>query len=953
MTGEPLIAREGELAAIGEHLRAACAGAGRVVAIHGPPGIGKTRLVEAAVGLALEGEMTVLTARPGEFDRKFPFSVVRQLFERLVRDLEEADRTELLAGAAAHAAPALGLGQARAGPYEGEHVSGPIMHGLYWLAADLAGRAPLLLAVDDLQWADAPSLAWLTFLAARVGELPLLLLLAHRHAERAPEVEGEPDHEPLLALLDDPNTREIRPSSLGVEEVGRLVAEKLGEEVEPAFAEVCRTATGGNPFLVDELCRALTARSIRPRADSASHVPTQTTETVARSVRRRLREAGEPAAVLARAVAILGGEGPWRDAARLAGLDPTAAALAADRLAAVDVLVADGRLSFVHPMVGEAVYGSIPSGERNVLHSRAARAAAEEGLELDRVAGQLMATHPAGEAWVVEALRRAARLAVERGAPRAAADYLRRALDEPPRGEDRAKVLVELGAAEVRAGLQEGSQRLWEVFSSAREPALRSRTGLELGLALVARGKLGEAIEVLDAAIDEGDAPQSELALRLEADFLGAARLDIRSRPLVEKRLERLPREPSVRGARHLLLGVQALHAALAAEPAAEVARLGEAALAADLPPDFPLAHSPPLNEAAYALMVADHFEPAERFLAQALADARRRGSIVGFATASCWRSYLAFRRGALPEAEAEARSGLDAAGRDGWALGRPAILATLVDALVERGENEEADASLAHHLPDWRPSDSALDTALLQSRGRLRLAQAEPEKALEDFLLCGRRQEEWGAPNPALFAWRSSAALAHLALEERERAQELVEDEVALARRFGAPRALGIAMRVQAAVIGGRAAIRLLKSAAELLEGSPARLERAHALVDLGAAQRRGGQRVVARGPLRVGLDAARACGAHALAARAHTELLAAGGRPRRLELSGPASLTPSERRVADMAANGLTNREIAQALFVTQKTIEIHLRNSYRKLDINSRAELPEALGASEDPE
>jgi len=939
VTREPLLDREGELGSMAGRLRAASAGTGGVVVVEGPAGIGKSRLVEATLGLAEEEAMTVLMARPGEFDRQFPFAVVRQLFEPLLRGLDADEQADVLAGAATHAAPAVGLAPARTGAGGGEDLSGAVVHGLYWLTANLVARRPLLLAVDDAQWADTASLRWLAFLVSRVADMPLVLLLAIRRPEAAP------DAHLLLSILDDRSTSVIQPAPLRDDAIAFLLRDALGEDPEPPFSEACRMATGGNPFLLHELCRALTSQAIRPRAASAAQVHEVTPETVGRSVGRRLREAGEPAMGLARSVAILGGAAPWRAAGALAGLDPTAAAAAADRLGTADVLRANGQLSFTHAMVGTAVYRGIPSGERATLHARAARLLAEQGFELDRMAGQLLATHPAGEDWVVDALRSAATAALERGAPEAATEYLRRALSEPPNREVRATLLAELGAAEVRAGRRGGSQHLREAIRLADEPALKSRTALELGLALVARGQLAEAVEVLDAAIVEVEWRDPQLASRLEAELLGAARLEIFSGPLVEERLTRVRQDAPSHGAGPLLLGVQAFHAALAGEAAERVATLGEAALAADLPTDAPLAHSPPLNEAAFALVVADHFEPAERFYANALADARRRGSVVGFATASCWRSFLAFRRGSVVEAEAEARSGLDAAGDNGWALGQPATLSCLIDALLERGDLEGAEGAIQQAGPP-QLAGSAVVNALLHSRGRLRLAQFRPREALDDFLLCGARQDAWGAPNPALFPWRSSAALAHLALEQEERARELVEEEVELARSFGARRALGHALRTAGVVIGGREGLALLEAAVEVLETSAARLEHAHALVDLGATQRRGGRRVIAREPLRVGLDLAGACGADALVTRAHTELLAAGGRPRRLELSGPASLTPSERRVADMAANGLTNREIAQALFVTQKTIEIHLRNAYRKLDISVRTELPEAL-------
>jgi DNA-binding CsgD family transcriptional regulator len=187
---------------------------------------------------------------------------------------------------------------------------------------------------------------------------------------------------------------------------------------------------------------------------------------------------------------------------------------------------------------------------------------------------------------------------------------------------------------------------------------------------------------------------------------------------------------------------------------------------------------------------------------------------------------------------------------------------------------------------------------------------------------------------------------LALMSLGERDEAIRIAFQEVELARRFQVPRELGIALRAAGLAEGGDRGVELLAEAVQVLESSPAVLEHARALADLGAALRRRGQRSNAREPLRRALELAQRCGATALVERAHAELLATGARPRRAVVTGLEALTASERRVAEMAAEGLTNREIAQALFVTEKTIEWHLGQTYRKLEIGSRSELPRVL-------
>jgi DNA-binding CsgD family transcriptional regulator len=234
----------------------------------------------------------------------------------------------------------------------------------------------------------------------------------------------------------------------------------------------------------------------------------------------------------------------------------------------------------------------------------------------------------------------------------------------------------------------------------------------------------------------------------------------------------------------------------------------------------------------------------------------------------------------------------------------------------------------------------------VLAARGRLRVAELRPAAALDDLLAAGELFTRIGSPSPPTTPWRSDAALAHLALGNQNEARLLAAEELALAQAYNAPRVLGIALRAAGLAEGGKRGIELLGEAVSALEGSEARLEHARAMTDLGAALRRDGQRAESREMLRPALDLAHRCGALSLAERARTELIAAGARPRRLLLTGLDSLTPSERRVAQLAADGLPNRDIAQNLFITARTVEGHLTHAYHKLDITNREQLRAAL-------
>jgi DNA-binding CsgD family transcriptional regulator len=316
-----------------------------------------------------------------------------------------------------------------------------------------------------------------------------------------------------------------------------------------------------------------------------------------------------------------------------------------------------------------------------------------------------------------------------------------------------------------------------------------------------------------------------------------------------------------------------------------------------------------------------------------ALAEAHRRGSTFAFAAVKVFRAQTLVWRGDLGEAEDDARAAL-VAGEAWGASARFAghAAASLADALMEEGKLDDAAAALARVGFGETLPESARLLYLSDSTARLRILRGDLAGGLAEMLDAGRRFEAVGSRNPAFIAWRSPAALALHQLGERDDARRLVNEELELARTWGAPCALGAALRAAGLVEGGQGGLALLEEAVHVLHDSPAKLEHAKARTELGAALRRANRRSGAREQLRHAVELATICGAAPFAARAERELLSTGARPRRIALSGADSLTPSERRVAEMAAAERTNREIAQALFVTPRTVEVHLTSIYR---------------------
>ena len=436
-----LLERSAELAAIDELLARASQGSGGLVVIEGPAGIGKTRLVEAAVEAAGRREMATLTATASELEADFAFGLARELFEPALAELPPRRRAAALSGVAALATSVLGLEPP--GGRRAPETAFAAVHALYWLTANLAAAQPLLLAVDDAHWADTGSLRFLHFLARRISELPVALVVATRPfvelAESAPILGA------LLGLTEAP----LSPAPLGETAVAELIRERFGEEPEHDFVTACIGATNGNAFLVTELLRALTLEGVAPDSASTALVTEVAPDALRRRVGAQIAAMPADAGALARAVAVLE-ECELPRAAIQAGLDLPAAQEAARALKNASLLAGGRPLRYAHPILASAIAAGIPPGELAAAHARAASLLAEDRDSVDAIAAHLLRSEPAADAWTVATLREAAAAATNRGAPEAAITYLRRAIAEPPPLDDRAELLLELGRAESR-----------------------------------------------------------------------------------------------------------------------------------------------------------------------------------------------------------------------------------------------------------------------------------------------------------------------------------------------------------------------------------------------------------------------------------------------------------------------------------------------------------------------
>ncbi len=930
-----LFEREAELIAIEGTLAAAMGGEGRSLIFEGPAGIGKTTLLTTAADRARELGLTVLVAQGGEFEGAFPYGVARQLFEPLLLAGDEEERGRLLAGPAALAAPALSDEPGEAGTPAAPFA---LVRGLYWLVANLADRGPVALMVDDAHWSDAPSLRWLVYLARRLDGLAVAMLVSLRRGEEG--VDG-PVRDGLRAAV----AQVVVPTTLSEAAVATVLEVDLGRAPTPELARACHVATDGNPFFVHELASSLRASRIDLDTEASAIVRETGPPAIARTTLIRLARISDEAVALARATAVLGGDANLPRAATLAGLDEEEALRALDALVTTGLAASGGRLGFAHPIVRAAIYEELRPGDRSIAHRRAASLLADEGAPIDAVAGHLLPVEPTGSAATIATLRGAADHALAVGAPESACGYLARALEEGCDRRIRTALLLDLATAQKLARDPAALATLREAHRLAEDALTRATALVEQSDLLAYAGEWEAAKAVLDGTLAElgDDAPEPALRARTLRALMSS--YDPRlvgdfDRDLPDLLALARSGAPGTRPLAQILAGVLVqrgedpeLVRSLVAHGWDEGRGLVDRDGVETLP------------QLLVALVALEDFERATASIEAVASFGRDRGSVLHFLLARGHDALVENRRGDLAAAADDLRVIFEMTTELGMSFVTLLMMGYCADALLERPEVADiADLALGVEIGPLAEVGTGAMVAVV--RARLEHAAGHAEEAIAQMRRAGAIAGALRFEHPcSLLAWRSTLA-PMLPAADRAEALELVDADLETARRVGSATAVGVALRAQGIVLGGEEGLARLEEAADLLARSPARLEHARALVEMGAALRRSGARSRARDPLREGLDLAERCGAVRLAERGRVELAASGARPRRSRLRGPASLTPSELRVARLAAEGRTSREIAQALFVTRKTVDTHLGHVYAKLGIDSRRALGDAL-------
>lgn len=928
-----LLERDEDLAAAYDVLHqvtGACTG--RLLVLEGPPGIGKTRFLGELGRRTRADGHRLLTATGEDLERDVPFGVARQLLR--------AASSAMPGDVSAPAAAALGLGPSpTAGRVDAGRAEADALDALHHLCVMIAQAGPLVLAVDDVHWADSASVRFLLYLARRLADVPILLVVAVRAsgpASRALELQL------LLGRAD----RVLALSSLTRETSARLIATWFGEEPTADFATACAEATGGNPLLLTELLTEALAEQIRPRDEDAPRLRNLGSTNVARGALLRVTRLGPAAVDIAGSAALLGSQASLPLVAAVAGVAPDRAELIVDGLVDAHLLRPGRPLRFVHPLVHSAIYRHTPMGLRSQRHREAARLLAFAGAGADEVAQHLLHTTPARDGWVRDHLALTGLRALDAGAPTTAVRLLRRALDEDPLTVD-PELLLRLGQAEGLIRDRAALGHLEQAFRTSVEPTQLARAALPLARGLAYRTRYAEAMDVLDRTIARTSPDDRETLLRLHAERLWL----LESGDLTESGFTGAAEQlgDGLTGDSHgerLVLGHLGTARLFTGAPHGEVRRLarlslGDGKLLAEEGPE-----SPSWLYSAALLWVVGDYADAELEMLRGEHRARDRGAVTSIAQIRATRAWVHVELGDLRRAH-ELASEVGASAGGPRSLGSRYVRACLVTIATETGEYAAAAEMLAG-LPEPTGPLDRFDALLLHARAELRLAQGDPG-GVDDLLEVGRWCDEHAIHNPGEWAWRTDVAPALAARGEQDRARQLVAEDLARARQFGVSRALGRALHA-AAVVGppGDERLELLREAVSVLSASPARLATAKAQLGFGVALRAEGLVGEAQAAFREALAGADACGAAPLRDDARRLLLSVGSRPRRTALSGPAALTPMECEVSQHAADGWTNRQIGARLYISVKAVEKHLHNVFLKLDIRSRSELAAALSA-----
>ncbi|MFI0240554.1 AAA family ATPase [Streptomyces sp. NPDC016845] len=955
-----LLERESALAQAGAALRRAVNGQGSLLVVQGPMGVGRSAFLESLATLTHEQDILLLRAQASASEEKFRLGVVRQLVDSL-RWVTPPEEIADLLRQAADALPEAASPTIPHDPVTGRPAWSALtwQQAPRWLAALLGAIAedrPVVLMVDDLQWADIESLQALALPLAQRARRRILFVFSvlpgdvrgsRQHVRgllapltsTAPPIATEHPREPGGETHD--LTLEL--SALGRSSVRLLVEKAFGDTTDAVFVDTVAARTGGNPLLLRTVLDEAHYLRLRPTAADAVVAATLRPERVRQRLDAFLRSQPDHVRRTAYALTVLGSAADTQFVARLAEIDNAGLTEAIDVLRRVGL--ADPRACRLTSgtVLRDLLEENMPAEERTAMRGVAAELLHRTGHPAELAAEQLMGAISLRGPKAVQILRTAADSALRRGSPRDAARYLRRALlDSSLAGHERARLLIDLATAERSFATAASLRHVVEAMPLLE--SVRERADAIVRLGPLQMDPPAFRIDTIRAAVadelrhsETADWMEHELALRLEAREHILSAQDPRHIQRALRRFRDLGPAPrlATTGERELVTSL--LHIAFVsnAVPAGRLTTLSNRLLEREPPTPEHVHTAVPL--AVNILAGAGQVEGAAHWLREANRLAQRRGSEVEQAVIRCEQALVALADGHRAYArdkiiQADALAGPETGGLPTVCAAVLAIVA------MNTGQPELAEQILTQHR--LHAENQHLAAILHVARGSLAARRGEPRTALDHYRMAGRRTEQMGWLNPVVLPWSSCAALMHRRLGEHEEAMAAAQLEVDRYRAWGSDSRLGRSLIVLGRVTAGRRGIEALDEAVALLTKGNNGYDLCRALYALATHQETKRNRRVSalKRALELALD-------HDLPRLAEEIRGKLAERTSKSEVSG-SRLTPSERKVARLAASGLSNSEISSQLGTSSRMVEKHLTNSYRKLGITGRPELHTAL-------
>ncbi|TDD79748.1 helix-turn-helix transcriptional regulator [Actinomadura rubrisoli] len=899
-----------------EARQASALGHCQVVLIDGPVGGGKTELLHTVTERVARQDAVVLTALGSAAGALVPCGVLSQLFRPVQAPPDSTETVSRMFDIVTSGWPR--------GATD-EPVPLQVLFELSAHLLELTTRHPVIMLVDDVQHADPPSLHTLLFLMRRLRSARLLIALA--------EPEHGLRHNAIFRteLLRHPGFRRIRLEPLSPESVGLIMAEHLG--TEPQDLREYHAMSGGNPLLTRALADDLSVAA--GGGDPVCGEEAVAGGSFTQAVLACLHRGTASMLAVARTLAVFDDPCSPETLGQFLDLPPTITAQALNDLSSAGLIIGE-RLR--HHTIRDAVLSDLTATERADLHRRAARLAHRLGDPVTRIAEHLVAAGHCDESWAVATLRAAAQTAIHDDQTKTTIKILELTLRADLTGKERLAVTMQLLRADWRLNPAASARHLAPLVQAFEDGLLQLHQTITLVKFLLWHGRLQETADILDALKpDDVTTPEAQAELALLECWLAT------TYPSLVGRLP-LPAQnaPAVTGRlRTRIRAAELLAEVLSGRTGADLAHDAKQFL-----------HQVPLEDSSLELIEAglstltylDRAGTAAALCDPLLKEAAKRAIPTWTALLSAKRAQIALRQGDPAGAARHARAALSFVSAEGWGMTAAAPLASLVLALTILGRQDEAGALLLNRPMTEIAQNSRFGLHYLHARGRHHLAVHRHHAALADFLNCGELMTRWDLDLPALIPWRSEAATVLLRLGDREQAARLAGEQLAKAGPEWS-RCRGVSLRVLANASSVERRPPLLQEAITILGEHDDPLELAHACADLATAYQSLDDLDRSRQLLDRAVRLADECQARPL-----RDALKNQRSTQSEPFTEPCpTLSGAELRVATLAAEGRTNREISLALFITVSTVEQHLTRVYRKLKVRTRADLRRHLSTT----